>query len=70
MTTHEEFPTTGMVLAQILMVADLARTQQFSTEVLGASSTTSTAAPRACSPSWSWRSAVTKLRGHDHAQTR
>jgi hypothetical protein len=36
MTTHEEFPTTGMVLAQILVVADLARTQQFSTEVLGA----------------------------------
>jgi hypothetical protein len=70
MTTHEEFPTTGMVLAQILVVADLARTQQFSTEVLGASTTASTSAPRACSPSWSWRLAVTKLRGHDHAQTR
>jgi len=69
MTTHEEFPTTGMVLAQILVVADLARTQQFSTEVLGASTTASTSAPRACSPSWSWRSAVTTIRGQDHAQT-
>jgi hypothetical protein len=70
MTTHEEFPTTGMALTQILVVADPARTQQFSTEVLGASTTASTSAPRACSPSWSWRSAVTTIRGQDHAQTR
>jgi hypothetical protein len=67
MTTHEEFPTTGMVLTQILVVADRARTQQFSTGVLGASSTASTAAPRACSASWSWRLPVTKLRRQDHA---
>jgi len=31
-----EFPTAGMVLPQILVVEDLARARQFSTEVLGA----------------------------------
>ena len=67
MTTHEQVPTRGMALTQILVVADLARTEQFSTEVLGASTTASTAAPRACSPSWSWRSALTTIRGKDHA---
>ena len=36
MTTQGEFPTAGMALTQILVVADLARARQFYTEVLGA----------------------------------
>ena len=36
MTTRGQFPTTGMALTQILVVADLACAQQFYTEVLGA----------------------------------